>query len=693
LYSTGSFPLGTSSMDLPMPEQEELADAIGQLREALPDCIDRFDLDNFHNAYSQAYNLIIPVVMALSPWISQFGPSEDYEPVNINELLKHITGIWHKVFDHLLYDRFYRLYYSFRRREFYLVRSRQQIFRDLIRQHPGAEHLAGAPKGGTFIVLYESEENPRVVGDFALPYRCCSEPDCVPLCDDDDFGVRLPLRARPDFVILGRDGDFIIDVVANDLSEERPNLRITGVTDSQIDNNVAIATEHSIIYSVGSFYQTFDYFDYTIEDTDTGETASARVTVILKDGVEIESNCYSLDVLLCWGAANVEQTLGDRGIPVEGTVENQAQDLLDSLRSTAGFLSSDFDSGVFEDSVTRSEFLNCLGIEHNPQDRGGMRILITQYQVANCGGAQSTDTDGCYSTEIFLCWGDKNVIDALNSRQLATTGTITDRANRLLDSVRATGGFTRDEIVSSFLETISVRNALLTCLGIQFDPEAWDANTVLLENYHAEHCGGSVSGGGCYSQEVLACWGSANIRIALGNRNINIGASSEENINLLLDTLRSTNGFVLNEIRGSTLESGAMRSALLNCLGIEHNSNDYAGMETLIVNYQETNCGPLQTSFQPEAATNITFDPATITTNDAVSLLNNRNVRMTNNTTREEMNAILMRNPVLTRSEIDIVTKKSLDGIMRSKGIRVTSSMTKDQMLKTLIKHEREING
>ena len=46
-----------------------------------------------------------------------------------------------------------------------------------IGRHPGIGHMAGVPKGGTFyIVTGDADE---VIGDFALPYRCCS--DCAPV--------------------------------------------------------------------------------------------------------------------------------------------------------------------------------------------------------------------------------------------------------------------------------------------------------------------------------------------------------------------------------------------------------------------------------------------------------------------------------------------------------------------------------
>lgn len=50
-------------------------------------------------------------------------------------------------------------------------------FANFARLHPGLEHQAGVPKGGTFIVVYDEKQ--QVVADFALPYICCS--DCPPI--------------------------------------------------------------------------------------------------------------------------------------------------------------------------------------------------------------------------------------------------------------------------------------------------------------------------------------------------------------------------------------------------------------------------------------------------------------------------------------------------------------------------------
>lgn len=65
------------------------------------------------------------------------------------------------------------------------------ILSELVVKHPGIEHMAGVPKGGTFLMVYlgeptkdekieriSSEFDSRILFDFALPYMCCS--DCPP---------------------------------------------------------------------------------------------------------------------------------------------------------------------------------------------------------------------------------------------------------------------------------------------------------------------------------------------------------------------------------------------------------------------------------------------------------------------------------------------------------------------------------
>ncbi|MGB5944066.1 MAG: hypothetical protein WBG71_14375 [Leeuwenhoekiella sp.] len=62
------------------------------------------------------------------------------------------------------------------------------LFENFARKHPGLEHMAGVPMGGTFVMVYtgrnqkgigENISRDTVVADFALPYQCCS--GCAPI--------------------------------------------------------------------------------------------------------------------------------------------------------------------------------------------------------------------------------------------------------------------------------------------------------------------------------------------------------------------------------------------------------------------------------------------------------------------------------------------------------------------------------
>lgn len=64
-----------------------------------------------------------------------------------------------------------------------------------LKTHPGAEHMGGAPRGGTLVLVYDGDG--VVVADLALPYTCCAEPEEeAPLTDPP---VRPPFK-RPDII-------------------------------------------------------------------------------------------------------------------------------------------------------------------------------------------------------------------------------------------------------------------------------------------------------------------------------------------------------------------------------------------------------------------------------------------------------------------------------------------------------------
>lgn len=47
-------------------------------------------------------------------------------------------------------------------------------FTEYVEKHPGLEHRGGVGRGGTFGVVYASENDRTVIADFSLPYLCCT---------------------------------------------------------------------------------------------------------------------------------------------------------------------------------------------------------------------------------------------------------------------------------------------------------------------------------------------------------------------------------------------------------------------------------------------------------------------------------------------------------------------------------------
>jgi len=103
---------------------------------------------------------------------------------------------------------------------------RELVLSRLIEAHPGIEHMAGVPKGGTFLMVYlggtesalddtgtvERQFNGVVQFDFALPYMCCS--DCPPetvVYNNAEAETTLVI-AKTKYCLPGDDGqvDFII---------------------------------------------------------------------------------------------------------------------------------------------------------------------------------------------------------------------------------------------------------------------------------------------------------------------------------------------------------------------------------------------------------------------------------------------------------------------------------------------------
>ena len=97
---------------------------------------------------------------------------------------------------------------------------------------------------------------------------------------------------------------------------------------------------------------------------------------------------------------------------------------------------------------------------------------------------------------------------------------------------------------------------------------------------------------GCYSTDILGCWGIDRVRQALKERNIEAANESDQRaLELLLDSLQKTRGFTDEDLNSGILEEESERKDLLSCLGIPFDNLSYDQLEQAILNHQAQNCG------------------------------------------------------------------------------------------------------
>lgn len=571
---------------------KELLDLLSTLCENLSDCIQDFDLEEFQQSYKAALQYIIDFILIDMNLLEEIeikdGEEEKLVPL-FNGLLQRMFPLAFKIVDLFFYTKFLRIYYAFKRREFYL-RKDTGVFSRFIKNHPGISHLAGVPKGGTFVLVYEDSEDNNAIADFSLPYLCCGSQNCVPTCEEGDFTMEIIPFARPDYAITTVGQSVEIDVMINDYNMYGGDVVIDADKLSEFDGNITqLSPKGPLRYSPKIDFVGVDTFSYKLINRDTGNQDEAVVTIVIKERDVEEEGCYSIAILQCWGEELVRETLALRGIEY-GQREDVFLLLLGELRRTGGFTEDEVFYNVLEGGDRRRRLLQCIGIpfdDNTSYDQLGE--LIFQYQRDNCGG--TPPVTGCYSAAVLECWGQESTLATLEYRGVRPSP-IVGIYQQLSTELRRTGGFTEDELYYNVLEGYEVRQRLLKCIGIPFDEDTgYEQLGELILQYQNENCGGAPPVTGCYSTSILECWGEKAVVETLQLREVEpdpaIGIYQQ-----LLDELRRTGGFTESELNFSILESGEMRLRLLECIGIPIDERiTYAEMGELILEYQRKNCG------------------------------------------------------------------------------------------------------
>jgi hypothetical protein len=646
---------------------------------SLGDCINNFDFPGFQEKYKTMLGGIIDFILIDLELLQKINLGEDDAKEQIpliNGIIQRLSPLANKLIDLFFYNRFLRLHYSFKRREFYL-KKQIDTFSTYIAKNPGIEHQAGVPKGGTFILVYVNDANSNVFADFALPYLCCTKSNCIPACDDQGgFVFEVKPFARPDYAITLVDVPVEIDVFRNDMQVFDAELSIKDDESWKKDRTVEMISEPGLLkYTPAEGFVGTDTFTYLLVDNKTGNSDVGKVTVVVK--TPEQKGCYTVDILRCWGDESVMRTLEIRKIQVPQGA-NIHELLLESLRKTGGFTIHEIRFNVLEGEESRRRLLNCIGIEIGPNTTyEDMEQLILDYQKQNCGAVQT----GCYSVENLICWGEEAVIDTLEHRDLGIAEG-SDMFETLLADLRKTGGFTEDEIFSSVLEEPERRRGLLNCLGIPNNENTkYEELGRLILDYQKQNCGTVQPVGTCYSLEILRCWGDDGVKDTFERR----GLTTPEGGNMfeaVLADLRRTRGFTDTEIRTNVLESPDRRRNLLKCLGIPvSEATPYEQLGQLIVDYQLQNCGAAVA--RPGAV----IELGLLAPNEMAKVLEARGRRLSSTGSREDLEKAIETSGgnVLTETELMAVSRDSLTNILASKNIAHTTSENKTQLIKKLL--------
>ena len=466
---------------------KEMLEMLLALCETLTECLKDFDFEKFQDTYKKILQYIIDFFLIDQDLLNEIsikkGDEKEQIPL-INGLIQRLFPLAHKFVDLLFFLKFYRIYYAFQRREFYLQKE-TQVFSGFIQKHPGVEHQAGVRKGGTFILVYRNSEDNSVIADFNLPYICCGKDNCVPMCDDGSFVPNLKPFARPDYAVTTIGIPVDIDVSINDYQLGNDEFVIEAEKTSEFGGAITQNSEtEPLNYQPKEEFSGVDSFSYTITNKQNGLSDKAKVTIRVKSPDSESKACYTIAILQCWGIEPVEDALRRRDIQVNAG-DDMFQLLLDSLRSTSGFSADEVTGGTLESNEARRQLVNCLGIPNTPNTTyEELGQLILDYQKNNCGGTQVAAT-ACFGRDILLKWGTDRVLKFLSFIGLNPG---LDPVGTMLDYLKRNRGFRLTEM--DFLVEMEWIFPLLQIITPDISGDLMNATDMkeILANYQAQNC-------------------------------------------------------------------------------------------------------------------------------------------------------------------------------------------------------------
>lgn len=198
----------------------------------------------------------------------------------------------------------YELYSHYRENE-------QHHFKHFASLHPGMEHLAGVEKGGTFVLVAESDRaDAPIVADFSLRGRiaCCCEPPeklCLPLVALPDY------RIAPVYPKADGDGYELLEISFDLLAGDRDRFEIELPGKSEMgaelspDNKAGTIT-YKLEKPVPGAVDRFTY-RLSARDSGCGGEATAQVFILMEPELRQEPQVGAITGSVTWNGRGLTE--------------------------------------------------------------------------------------------------------------------------------------------------------------------------------------------------------------------------------------------------------------------------------------------------------------------------------------------------------------------------------------------------
>lgn len=564
---------GEADFDL-LQRLREILELIRVISNRLPDCLEDLDFESFQAAYKESLQAIIDLIIIearLLDSINVDGESAERELPIINGMLHRLSPILFRFLDLWFYTKFLRLHYSYHRRLFYLKRT--ALFSAFLKLNPGLEHLAGVPRCGTFVVVFEGD-NQEVIGDFALPYQCCDNEGCTSSCtEDEEIDYRPAPFARPDYAITLMNIEIEIGVHFNDKGLFANEWQFSGDESSSEGGRVE-QIDKGFRYQPASDFSGIDFFFYTITDKISSDSDRGKVTILVKDPTR-RTGCYSVEILAAWGIEFVNSALEHRDVNPDrfNSDTERIEHLLGLLVETRGFTEDEVLRSIFDDSRARASLLSAIGIDPSNLDFEQMANEILKYQQVYCGDGTRPE---CISTRIKGHIFDRSG-EGLPGVTVMVKGTSIGVATDLDGKFTINLGNPGQTLIFSFVgmktQEIEICNQETLEVIMESDLQT-DAR--------------------CYMAEILLQWGENNLIQALEKTPYRV---SQENLSrdrfyeVFAENLAETGGFPRTVLQLGIDSTPEPWLKLLEIVGVSLDSRESGAILEAFLDYQNRNCG------------------------------------------------------------------------------------------------------